>query len=147
MFLWREIKGAGAAPATQFHIPRLIRAIGHFAQGQVRDGQQEVAQPCILCRSFLGQPGDVGLGLGHQRAQPLKLRIIAARLCGAHILAGAVLFRLRGFRRQDFAAPRLVQRQDLRRQPRQSPACQGGVESGGVFADGADVVHGRPLVS
>jgi hypothetical protein len=83
----------------------------------------------------------LGLGLGHQRAQTLELGVVAARLGGADFLGGGILRGLRRLGGEDLGPARLVQRQHLRRQPRQAPPRQGGIEGCGVFADRADVVH------
>ncbi len=104
--------------------------------------QEEVAQSRVLACRFFGQPGDLGLLLGNQRAQAFELgsspRALAAptsllaRFCSACAVSAA-----RIFARRASSSARIS---DDRR--RQAAARKRGVESGGVFADGADVVHG-----
>ena len=137
-----EIKGAGHAPAADLDIGGFIRAFGHIGQRGVGDPQQAIAQLGIFGVGLGGHGGDFGLLFGHQRAQALELGIVAAGLGGPHIPGGGILGGLRSFGGKDRRAPRLVQRQHLGRLRRQRPAAQALVEGGGIFTDGADVVHG-----
>ena len=89
------------SPAVDFHIIRLIRAIGNIVMGQVGQAGQRICQ-CLI--QFLGTGVhfcDFGLFLGHQCTQAFKFRLITAALGGAHLFAGFILFSLRSFGSKD----------------------------------------------
>ena len=109
---------------------------------QVGDAQQRIAQLNIQRRRLCRKGVRRCLAVGHLPAQRLKRSLIALRLGGPCVFRQAVDFGLRLLRLPDGVPPRLIQRQNLRRQPGQAPARQGGVEGSGIVADGADVMHG-----
>ncbi len=145
--LGAKSKARGVPQRRSSTLSCLVAAVGHLGQGQVGDGEEEVAELGVLGRRPAScQARRSRLSLGDEGAEAFEFGLVAAGLGGARPLStSALLFGLRGFGREDLRAARLVQRQDLRRQPRQAAAREGGVEGGGVFADGADVVHGGVL--
>ena len=141
MFTRGEIKGPGRAPAADFDVVVFIRPLRHRVQRQVRNPHQHVAQGAVLGGGLFGELGDFGLFLGHERAQAFKLGVIPARLGGAHLFRGGVLRGGGGLGRQDLGAAVVVEGQNGGRHRRKAPACEGRIKGGGIFADGADVVH------
>ena len=142
MFLWRKREFARAAPAPQFHVIRLVRAIGDVRMRQVGNGQQRITQLNVQRRRLRHKVIRRRLAVGHPPAQRLKRSLIALRLGGPGVFRQPVDFGLRLLRLPDGVSPRLIQRKDFLRQPGQAPPRQGCVELCRIVADGADVVHG-----
>ena len=143
MFLRCEGKGGQGAPAADFHILCLVRAIGHIVGGNVRQAGQQVVQPggqvaiLVLQRGQgLLQFGDFGLqrlgpvlvALAHGLADQLRCLVTAGLRflhAGADLAPASVHFQQRGGARLHPAPG------------------EGGIESVRIVADQADVMHGR----
>ena len=142
MFLGGETHLARGAPALDLDVIGLVLAIGHIGGGRVGQGHQQIAQLGVF-RIGLGlHRGDFGFLLGHQRADPLELGLVAGGFRSPHQFGGGVLIGLCGLCGMDQAAARLVQREHFRRHRISPAARKGGIKLGGVFADRADIVHG-----
>lgn len=142
-----EIKAARRAPAADLDIVGLVAAEGHLIQRQVGNDFKGCLQTGIFVgRRFVASCFN-GLAHGDFFAQAFKLGQIATRLCCSGFFGKSVLFGLGRFSNLDCIAPRLVQREQFGRQRCQAPAGKGRVKSGGVFPDGADIVHGSPLAA
>ena len=145
MVLRREIECADIAPAAQLDIAGFILALRHVVGGQVGDRRQHGIERRADLGLFGFQRGraflerrDLGLqrlGLNHVLGRH-RLADRLARL----VAAGLPLLQFRLER-----AALLVQRQYVGGQRGQATARQSGVESGGIFADEADVVHRCPM--
>ncbi len=142
MFAGSEGEVARGAPAADFDVPGLIRAVGDVGVGQVGDGQEQVGQLLVEGLGLVPQPRDFGFLFSDFGAEAFECRVIAAGLGGADLFRRAVLVGLGGFRREDAGAAFFVQRQDGGGLGGEATAGEGRVEGGGVVADGADVVHG-----
>ena len=136
---------ARVAPAADLDVGGLVGAVGDVVHRQVRDRQQQLAQRGVGLRRLGLEPGDLVLLVGDERAQPLELRLVAARLGGADLAARGVALGERGLGGGDPGAAGLVERQDLVGDRRQAAAGEGGVEGVRLLADQADVVHGQGL--
>ena len=140
MFLGIRNFGRGA-PAVDFHIIRLIRAIGNIVMGQVGQTGQRICQ-CLI--QFLGEGihfGNFGLFLGNKRAQAFKFRLIPTTLGGAHLFAGLILFGLRGFGCKDCGTTIAINFQQARGRIRHPTTRQSGIKSRRVFTNGTNIMH------
>ena len=142
MLLWGEVEGARVAPTTDFDIPGFVRSHRHFIKGQIGDAHQGIAEAGVKGGSFLAQSGDFRFLFRHKCAQAVEFGVIAAPFGGARLFGGGVLGGLGCFGAVDRGAARLVQARKVGRHRGQATARQGSIKAGGVFADGADVVHG-----
>ena len=142
MLFWGEIEGGNIAPTVHFDIVRLILARRHVIGGAVGDACQHIGQLRVQLIGLGAHRGHFGLLVADQGAQPFKFSLIALGLGGPDFLGCFVLLCLGVFGGRNLAAPCLVQLEHLRRHRRIAPPREGGVESIGIFADGADVMHG-----
>ncbi len=145
MLLRFECETARLAPAGDFDVGGLVRAFGHFVGGQVGDrGEQRVelsADRALLIlhrRERLLQLGDFRLehfggsrvALAHRRADRFRCLVAA----GERFLHPC-----------PHRAPVGIEGEYFSRLGRKAASRQGGVESLGIFADRAQVVHGPRL--
>ncbi len=140
-----EVEAARRAPAADFDVVGLVRALGHFVQRQVRDaraGGRAAVHPRwrprrsgARFRPSSRPPARAGARTRPRRRAPWRPR----PPCEARVLVG-----LRGFGGLNprCAAPRRPRAAAIGRHARQAAPREGGIEGGGIFADGADVVHG-----
>ena len=130
-----------AAPAVQLDVGAVVGAVGDVRQRQVRHALQQVEERRVGMRGLGLEPADRLLPLGDQRAQPLELGLVAARLGRADLLARRVPLGECGLGGGDPRPPRRVEREHVGGQRREAAARQRRVEGQGVVADQADVVH------
>ena len=136
-----EVEATRGAPAADFDIVRLIRALRHIGGGQVRDDRQNVAHPLGQFAFVSFQRGERIFKAGDFAFQPIRLCRIAFAHCGANQLGGFVAAVL-CFLHPGCDGPALgIERQDRSGLSGKTPPRQTGVESFRVFADEFDVVH------
>ena len=142
MFERREVEGAGRAPAFCLDVVGLVAADGHALHRQVGDAHQQVAQGGVLGLGLVFERGDGGLAVGDKGAQAVEFGVVAAGLGGAHVPGGGVGLCLGVLGGLDFRAAGLVEGQDFQRHRRQPATGQARIESGRVFANATDIMHG-----
>ena len=145
MVLHLEIIGFRLAPAGLLDIAVFVLAFGHFIQRDVRQAIEQIVEQLAGGFFLLASGLDRVLGVGHDLAQALELRLITRGFGPADQLGGLVAqlfgFLLVGHSRADGAVMRKNIIHGIAK-ARLLPV-PGGAESLGVFADGADVEHVR----
>ncbi len=147
MLLGREREIALVAPAGDFLVVRLVRALRDIVRRDVRQrGEQRCRVLAVACRSSSSSAGRVVLESGNLGLERLGGRAVALAHRRADRLRGLVAAVLRFLHpRCDIAALRIEREQRSRRSFGPAPF-QAGVEGFGIFSNGAKIMHGERLM-
>ena len=126
---------------AQLDVVGFVCPLGRVLIGQVRDPQQQVGQLGIQRLGLGLHTGDFVLFGSDEGAQAFEFSLVTAGLGAADQLGTGVLLGLSGFGGMNAGAALFVQCKDLGGDRRDPATRQSGVKSGGIFTDGADVVH------
>ncbi len=145
MVLHLEIIGFRLAPAGLLDIAVLVLAFGHFGQRNVRQAIEQIVEQLAGGFFLFARRFNRVLGVGHDLAQALELRLIARGFGPANQLGGLVAQLFRFLLVRDSRAQGRVMRVNIVHHIAKLwlLPVPGGAESLGVFADGADVEHVR----